>query len=210
MDRTGQYRNIPTGDPHRKLVRTRSKTRRGHTLVEVLIASFLSTTVLIVAMTVWVTGSLNWLHGQAHIDAESSSEVAIGQIEEDLREAMSVSVTENGNQITYQLPLRNTDGSYGVPLVWDGVTRQIGLTGETLMATGTDGTSQTLCRGMSSTDPLAADPTLPYSIFQLGAGTISRSLTITVATTRVGMNNENVLSRSRETIYLRNVPQLAQ
>lgn len=162
--------------------------------------------VILVSMGVFIFGSYSWMMGQAHIDAESSSENAVESIERQMRESILVTVDGDGNGVTFELPATNADGTYAIPLAWDGVTRRIQVTDGNIVMTGTDGTSRTLARGISEGDPLNNNQ--PYQIFTPGPGQIPQSLTIMVATIQPDASNAPVESRSRETVFLRNVPQI--
>jgi hypothetical protein len=120
---------------------------------------------------------------------------------------MGVSVDSNGLGITYYLPQKDGNGNIIVPEVTDGVTRRIELDGTTINMIAS-GNSRSICYNVVLTDPNSPGGTAPYQIFVPGGGTTTRSLTVMVVTQRQGYGAETVTSRNRETMYLRNVPQL--
>lgn len=191
----------------KNMMRNKRRTRRGVSLMEVLLASTLTVTVLAVAIGVFLSGMLSWMRGQGRIDAESGSQRAVRAISQTLREAMVVTVDSDGNGLTYRLPLSDSNGNYNVPMTWDGVTRRIFLSGGKIKVTGT-GPERILCSGVISTDPLTSGGTGAYKVFTSGAGSITRSLNVMVVSQRTTDYNKTATSRSRETIYLRNIPDL--
>lgn len=70
-----------------------------------------------------------------------------------------------------------------------------------------DGTTRTICKNISPTDPNTGGS---YLLFTAGSGSVTRSITILVATTNVGDLNKTYSARYRETIFLRNIPELTQ
>jgi hypothetical protein len=184
----------------------RSK-RRGVTLLETVSAAGLSTLALFGATMLFISGSMSWIRGGGRIDAESTTNRAVREVSRELREAMAVTVDANGQGLTYRLPVKDGNGSYTNPITWDGVTRRIELQGTKLVITG--GVPHTICTGIILTDPQASVST-PYVIFTPGSGSITRFLTVMLASSRNADYNKMTTSRSRETIYLRNIPELVK
>lgn len=192
-------------------MRKRRKTR-GSTLIEIITATSISMLVLLVGCATFVLGMETWFRGQARLDANEASQQAVREISMELREAMSVTVDAGGQGLSFRRPLKDGNGSYVQPITWDGVARRLQLDGSNnLQVTASDGTAaRTLCKNVIFTDPLSAGGTGAYQIFTPGAGAITRSLTVMVVTRRGLYRQETVTSRSRETIFLRNIPQLTQ
>jgi len=170
-------------------------------------ASTLTVMVLGVSLSVFLSGLMGWTRGQGRIDAESGSQRAVREITMALREAMAVSVDADKNGVTYRLPVTDGNGNYTVPMTWDGLTRRVYKSnGQILMLDGDR--TRVLCSGVIDTDPQSAGGTSPYTLFSAGGGTVTRSLTVMVVSRRTTDYNKSATSRSRETIYLRNVPDL--
>jgi Tfp pilus assembly protein PilW len=185
---------------------TRRRGLRGYSLVETLMAVSLTSIVLLTATSVFMYASYRWIQNSVSVKADADSSLAVQMIDRQLRQAMVITVDPNGNGVTYELPMQNPDGSYAVPLLWDGVTRRIALQGTTLVMSGSDGTSETLAFNVYPYDPLAP-PNTAYQIFTAPAVTSFTSLNVMVVT-GLGDNAQNlVTSRSRQTVYLRNIPQ---
>lgn len=187
----------------------RRKRLRGATLVEVTFAAALSTIVLFGAINTFLSGSVAWVRGQGKIDAETGSQRAVRQVSRELREAMSVIVDADGQGLTYRLPTKLGDGSYSMPVTWDGVARRIYLASGSLYVSR-ESVTKRLCNGIITTDPQSSGGSAPYKIFNAGAGTITRSLNVMVVSRQNTDRTSTATSRSRETIYLRNIPQLVK
>ena len=139
--------------------------------------------------------------------AETDSQKAVRIVSQKLREAWGVALDANGLGLTYILPKKDGTGNYITPPTSDGVTRRIELDGTTLNII-TNGVSRPVCTGVILTDPLSTNGTTPYQIFSSPAGAVTRQITIQVVTQRNTFKSAKVTSRTRETIFLRNVPEL--
>jgi len=182
--------------------------RRGVTLIEVLVSSFITILCLSAAVGIFLLGMATWLRGQARIDANGTSEHAVRNMSNELREAMLLTVDGNGQGITYERPAKDASGNYTVPLTWDGVTRRFYLDANGNIQWSVNGINQKLlCTNVTTTDPVTNKP---YVIFTPAAGTLFHSLTIEVANQKSSYEQEQASSRSRETVYLRNVPSLSE
>lgn len=186
----------------------RSK-RSGYSLVETVIASGLSILAFYGATMLFLSGAMSWTRGAGRIDSESTTHRAVREISRELREAMTVSVDANGKGLSYRLPVKDDDGNYTMPVTWDGVSRRIELDGTDLVVIGGDN-SRRICPGVILTDPQSAGGTGHYVPFSPGAGAITRSLTVMLVSQNAADYNHTATSRSRETIYLRNIPQLVK
>jgi hypothetical protein len=186
-------------------MRRRSK-RQAVTMVEVLIAAGLNTVILGAAVLCMLQGSRAWIKGNASANSASSAARAVRIVSDTLREAMLVTVDANGLGLTYRMPAVE-NGAFTVPPVWDGVTRRIFLNGSNLVIQE-GGSSRVICRNVITTDPNTG---ANYRIFTAGVGSVTRSVTVMVATRNTGLHNANVYQkRYRETIFLRNVPELTR
>ncbi len=181
----------------------------GGALIEVLTASFIGTLVLFGAVSVFFMGMRGWLRGQAKINAENQSQNSLRVIAQELREAMAVSVDVDGKGLSYRLPKKDESGNYIVPPLWDQVSRRIELQGEKIVVVQPSKT-RVVAENVILTDPLTSGGTGAYKIFSPGAGTIVRSLTIMVVTKTGEYRKETTTSRARETVFLRNIPDLAR
>lgn len=188
----------------------KKRKQRGHTLVEVLTAASMSVVVLFAVVLSLLTGMQSWARGQGKINAEVSSQATIRMISQELRQAMSVTVESSGNALEYRLPQKDGSGDYVVPATWDGIIRKIryvsdGETGH--IELGPVSNLRTICEDVSLVDPLTSTS---YKLFTAGDGSITRQLTVQIVAKTLGSGNKKVTSRTRETIYLRNIPSLTQ
>lgn len=185
------------------------RVRRGATTLEVLTAASISTIVLFASILAFLSGMGSWAKGSARIAAESRSQQAIRAISQQLREAMSVTVDEDGRGLSYRFPRTDSSGNYIVPAEWDGVERRIEYqSGAISIVVG--GTRHTVCRGVILEDPLRGPGDKAYKIFTKGPGTITRQVTVQIVAQHSGKNNGYERSRIRETIYLRNIPAITR
>lgn len=181
---------------------------RGASLVEVTTASALGVVTIMTAVGLLIMGMASWVRGESRILAESQSQRAVRIIAQELREAMMVAVDSDGAGLTYRLPSRDSSGTFTVPTTWDGITRRIELRGENLVVTGPQG-DRVIARNVSRTD-FSRSPAVTYQIFTPGAGAVTRQLVVTVVCQTNSYRTENSVSRTRETIFLRNIPELSR
>ena len=184
-------------------------TRRGTTLVETVVAAGLSVIVFLGATLLFLSGAMSWARGSGKIDAEATTHRAVREISRELREAMAVSVDADGLGLSYELPVKDASGSFTTPISWDGITRRIELQGADLVMTGGHA-PRTILKGVILSDPQSPDGQGSYRIFTAGSGAITRSLTVMLVSSRSADYNRMATSRSRETIYLRNIPQMVK
>lgn len=183
------------------------RLHRGATLIETLTASFISVLVLTGTVMTLFAGSSSWIRGETKIQAESEAQIGVRIASQQLREALSISVDSNGLGVSFSTPLKDGNGNYVVPAQPDGVVRRIALNGTNLVLS--DGvTNHTIAHGVILTDPLSPGGSGTYKIFTPGSGTIVRQVTVEIVTQRLGLGNKAIKSRNRETIFIRNVPQL--
>jgi hypothetical protein len=178
-----------------------------------VIAAGLSALVFAGIGVLLVGGMSTWIMGEAKVDAESTAELGIRTVTNELRSAMLVTVDSNGLGLTYELPAKDSSGNYVSPLVWDGVSRRFALANSTLYKSY-GGSSFGVVTGVTLTDPLSPSGTGTYQIFTPNAGAITRQITVELVTVRDGVTstayNAKTNARNRETIYLRNVPQISR
>lgn len=185
------------------------RSKRGFTLIETLTAATLTVMALFTSIMVMVSGMNSWAQGQGRINAELQSQRAVRAISSQLRQAMSVVVDADGKGLTYRLPQKDGNGNFIVPAIWDGVTRRVEFSSNKVnLIEG--GATTVLCNNVILTDPKSSGGTAPYTPFTAGAGSIVRQITVMVATKWNGKRDQLVSSRVRETIYLRNIPQLSK
>lgn len=151
----------------------------------------------------------SWYRGEGQIRAETQSQRAVRLITAELREAMSVSVDANGQGVNYRLPAVDANGNYVVPATWDNVNRRIALEGNVIRLY-TGGSERIIARNVITTDPRSVGGIGTYQVFTRGAGTIVRQLNVMVVTRTNEFRTQNATSRSRETIFLRNIPELSR
>lgn len=183
-----------------------SRRQRGATLTEVALAAGISTTVLIAGVSVFLVGMRSWIKGEANMDVSSNSQKALRAVSNELREAMSVTVNTDGLGVTYVRPKRESDGSFTNPMVSDGVNRAIELSGTDLLIKGS-GSPRKIARNVLKREPGQSSD---YRIFTAPVGAVSRSLTIKLVAGKTGVSGDSIVERSRETVFLRNVPQLSR
>jgi hypothetical protein len=185
------------------------KNRRikGITLVETVVAAGMSTIVLFASLACFLQGAGSWAKGQSNMTVQDQSRRTVRLISDELRESMSVFVDADGMGVSYRKPQLDGEGNYITPVIWDGVTRRIYYSNGKIYM-GPSGQERIICKDVIATDPaLGGNPA--YRTFIPAAGTITRAIDVKVITsTNSGINNTNVISRKRETVYLRNVPEL--
>lgn len=187
-----------------RLFRRAASKRWGATLVEMMTAAVFTVLVLAGAFAALLSGSSAWIRGGGSMNAEATAQRAVRKVAHELRQAMVVTVDADGRGLTYRMPTIDGSGNYTVPPVWDGVTRRIELSGVNLDIVE-NGNRRRLASGVILTDPLGNQT---YRIFTAGAGAVTRQITIQVAVRKNTVKNYQVSSRSRETIFLRNIPEL--
>lgn len=185
-------------------MKRRSKNQ-GLTTVELLMASTISAGVLFTAVMLFLFGMAQWSRGEAHIAANNGSQIAVRLIAAELREAMSVTVDSDGLGLSYRLPKKDENGDWVSPVEWDGIARRMDYENGEIWVTGV--ANRLICRHVVLNDP-QWDGNHAYKVFSAGSGSITRQLTIMVVTKTNDYKQEWSTSRSRETIYLRNVPEL--
>lgn len=185
----------------------RIRKTRGVTLVETMTVTLMSTIVIFASLACFLQGASSWAKGQSHMTVEDQSRRSVRIISDELREAMSVFVDADGMGLTYRKPKLDAEGNFVTPVIWDGVTRRIYCSSGKIYL-GPSGQERIVCRDVITTDPkLVGNP--PYKTFVPAAGSITRAVDVKVVTsTNSGVDATKTISRKRETIFLRNVPEL--
>ena len=178
----------------------------GMTLPEVVIGASISSIVLFVGVSCFLTCMTSWIRGQAYINSETNANEALRRITSELKEAMNVAVSESGGRVDYQKPLTDGNGNYLMPIQPDGVTRTIRLNSGTLQLTR-GGTTWDLCTNVLSTDP---NLNATYKIFKANTGFVTRQIVVTLVTRSYGYKNEQISGRVREMVFLRNIPEVTK
>ncbi len=185
-------------------------TKNGFTIIETLVSTTVSFLALTGAVSLLVAGTSTWYKGEGKMLAETQSQRSVRMISGELREAMSVTVDGNGLGVSYRLPVINgSTGNYTTPAIWDNVVRRIEYVSGTIRVV-TDGESRILSRNVILTDPQSSGGAAAYVIFAPGSGFIIRKLSVMVATQTATTKGSYTKSRSRETVYLRNIPELSR
>lgn len=184
----------------------RATRKRGATLTEVVLGAGISSAVLIAGVGTFLMGMRSWVKGEANMEASSSSQKALRTVSNELREAMSITINSSGTRVDYVRPKREADGTFTNPMVGDGISRSVERVGTTLVIR-TGSTTRTLAKDILARKPGDASD---YRLFTAPAAAVSRSLTMEIVAGKPGFRAETIIERSRETLYLRNVPQLSR
>jgi type II secretory pathway pseudopilin PulG len=180
--------------------------RRGFTLVESLTAAGITAITLVGGVSVYVSGMMSWAKGEGAIDSLNNAQNPIRLIAIELREATRVQVNTAGTELTYELPKKDPNGDYSMPLQSDGVPRYFRLVNDKLyQVVNTNG--RVIANNVLTTDP---ETNQAYKIFTTGGATIARQVIVQIAASKEGYQDQWEPTRARETICLRNIPQLTR
>lgn len=184
--------------------------RRGFTLVEVMasLSLILLTVSGVVALT--IGGLRSFQRTSGGVDMSESNARAMRRVAQNLRQAVSVTVSTDGTLIQFQMPRYSatadtTTGERELldPLESDGVQREYRVTGGQLI----DGlTGKTLVRNVTLVDP---DPNSSlanqvYKPFQIGTVANTRAVTMTLMTKTTLSSGSPLYWRLKSTVLLRN------
>jgi hypothetical protein len=201
----GRNRSYSVGSLVAPMKRT-NRRRRGATMIEVVVGAGVSVVTLIGGVGCFMAGMMSWMKGVGAMDSISKSQESVKMVSQQLREAMSVKITDSGNVVTYSLPAKNGSGEYALPLISDGIIRKFVLSNGSLThQVGPN--SRVIADHVLDNDPNTGSP---YTVFEANNGTVTRQVIITLVTTRQGYRDNWTPSRARESVYLRNVPQLSR
>ncbi len=184
-------------------------TRRGMALIELVVG--------MVALAALVLGSMGmfvWslrMFSQTDTDIELSQEgaLAMRRISEKMRGAMSMTLSEGGDKVTYVLPKREStadpdtgEAEYLYPLVSDGVTRSFTVGNGKLVD---DATGAVLVDNVVLTDPdpKSSQYNKTYAPFQLTTIGSRRALTLNLIARKTTPSGARYV-RYKTTTILRN------
>lgn len=199
----------------------RNMKKRGFTLMEVIVSSVMSTVVLfgVVSLLLMVMGS--WARGEGRMDGENDARQAMRTMSDELREAMLVVIDADGMGLTYRKPAKNVSGDFVLPVAWDGVIRRLFYENGSLWIS--DGVvKRKIAKNVLTVDPFAsashrlneerkvgAVTGTAYKIFTPNPGVVISEVTMMVViSNKGGQSEETVRARKRETVVLRNVPEI--
>lgn len=191
-------------------MKRRLRTRRGFTLVEGLVAAGISALVMLGAVVLLLTAGAAWGRGQSKIDATGGAQASMRIIDAELREATKVTVDSDGKGLTYQLPVKDGQGNYVVPVASDGVDRRIEFAtvdGSLVVRLGPTASKRVIMRGALTTDP---DSNVSFKPFTPGPGSTVRSVKVRLMTSFYGSHSERMVGSAEETVNVRNAPVLIQ
>lgn len=218
------------GNPHREYVMKRKPLTRGSTLLETIVTTIISVMVLGASLSMYVMGAANWARGENAIDVESNSRQGVRRVVNELRQAYYVSIDANGMGLTYRRPSLDNQGNFALPLTWDGLDRRIYYSNGSLLLNDGVNAPYVIARNIVTKDPFLSsggqnnriwnlesaknddnnNSSNSYAIFTPGQGSVTRSVVVKLVTRNPGGLRAVVFGRNRETIYLRNVPQVAK
>jgi Tfp pilus assembly protein PilW len=189
----------------RKTVRGRNH-KRGMTLFEVLAATTISSMTLIGGVAVYISGMMSWTKGEGAIDSLNNAQNPIRLVSMELREATKVQVNSAGTYLSYELPLKDSSGDYVLPLQSDSTVRYFQLLNDDLIQV-VGSRSRVIAKHVLPQDPQTGQS---YKIFQTNGAAIARQVIVQIAASRQGYQENWEPTRARESICLRNVPQLTR
>lgn len=195
------------------------------TLVEVVVAAGISTMVIGTGLSIFLATTGAWVKGESQMSQENETRNVVRLVADELREAMWVSIDSDGMGITYRKPVKTGTGEFQVPATWDGLDRRIYLSAGKLLIEPQTGQARVVCRNVLDKDPFAlvtsglsaqtahgsvtGTGAPAYKVFVSNSGTLTTEVTVQIVTGKgTGRNDEVVRSRKRETVVLRNVPEL--
>jgi hypothetical protein len=184
----------------------KNRRRRGMSMVESLTAVGITSVTLIGGVSVYVSGMMSWVKGEGAIDAINNAQNPVRLIGIELREATKVQVNAAGTELSYELPLKDANGDYVMPLQSDGTVRYFRLDGST-MSHIIGANSRVIATNVLPTDPETGQN---YKIFKTNGATIVRQVIVHIAASKQGYQDNWEPMRARETINLRNIPQLSR
>lgn len=181
----------------------RRRKQRGMGVIEAMIGLSIMSMVIFGSILALLGTMQAWTKGQAKLASEVKSNQAMRIVVGLLRESMTVTVDADGRGLTYQLPARSGNGTYTVPVQWDGVTRRIFVNGSNNLVVSDDTGTRVLLRNIVFQDPSRGTGT--YNPFTAGAGSLVRQITVMLVTRKPIRNNQYAYGRVRETVALRNL-----
>lgn len=185
---------------------------RGVTLIELLAAMSMLLLTLSGTVALVIGGLKSFQRTSSDVDQSETNARTMRRVTETLRQAVVVTVSQDGTLVQYQLPVRSQtpDAVTGErelldPIQADGVQRSFAVVGSELI----DGVSgRALIRDIVATDP---DPHSSgygqvYRPFELGTVGSTRAITITTMTRKSLSGGNPIFWRLKNTVMLRNTP----
>ena len=174
-----------------------------------MIASSVSILVIGSTIAMLLSGGRTWAQGESYIQAELDGQQAMRLVSSELREAMRLTVANDGRSVTYQLPRRGNDGNFITPPEADNVNRTVYVVansnGRFDLFLGPVGGARRISSNVILIDPEGVnDPA--YRPFLAGEGTVTREVTVLLVTQTASLGSRRITHRLRETIFLRNIP----
>jgi prepilin-type N-terminal cleavage/methylation domain-containing protein len=188
------------------------RRRRGFTLVELLTGMGVMALLVLGSMTLFASSLRSLQRTSNDVTMTDQNSRALRKVSETIRQAMSVTVTNSGKTISFNLPAMTAgvDTVTGekeciVPVVSDGVNRGYNIDFGAGVLRDTV-TGKVLVRNLYSKDPDAASSLynqsyLPFDIVMIGT---HRALTINLIT-RDATSGQARTTRMKTTIILRNM-----
>jgi len=176
-----------------------------------MIASSILTIILVAGVAVMASTLQSWVKNTRKVDAENSGSYAVRYIASRLQEAYSASVSSDGKTLTYYLPIKDGNGRYVTPIVAENTARQFYVSDGNLYDSQ-DGETRLLVPHISLVDPLIAGSDKSYKPFLAGTGQVVHTITVHLVTLQQTSDSDTnkVRSRHRQTILLRNTPEITQ
>lgn len=182
--------------------------RKGFTLVELLVGFALVGLITSAMLSLMAFNGKSMTRSGLDADLAQQNAQALRRVADTLRSAAVVSISNDANTVTYQLPrLAGTvdpvtgEREYIVPIVGDGVTRTFVVTGGRLV----DGNGRVLVRNVAATDPERGSSQFGqrYQPFQLSTIESRRAVTVTLITQSHVMGEARYV-RLKTTAFVRN------
>jgi hypothetical protein len=183
--------------------------KKGLTLVELMVMMTLMAMVSLGASALFLSGLRSFDRTTVDIDISQKNAQGIRRVVETVREAVTVSISNNGQTLTYTLPARTAavdpvtgEREYVDPPVSDGVTRSFVIAnGELRSNPG----NRLLVRNILTADPEPGSSQFeqPYSPFQLTTIGSRRAITVNIITGTSGGGTQRY-ARMKTTVLVRN------
>lgn len=171
------------------------------TLFEVLIGASVTAMTLIAGVGLFMGSMMNWAKGSGSIDSINTAQNAVRFAASELREATSATVSADGSAITYNVPQRQPDGSYAMPMTNNPTPRTLRvLNGRLQLVVGTS--IRTLATDIQTVDPTNNST---YRVFTADSATLSREIDVQIVISKLGVRNMREVIRARDSFMLKNV-----
>jgi len=184
--------------------------QRGFTLTETVVGLSLFLVVLMASLAMIVSGLKSFQKNMVDITNQTPEQQAIRRMQENLRQAMSVTITNNGSTVSYTLPKLNAtadavtgEKEYTVPMVSDGVNYSYTVANGNL--TQQPG-GRVLLKNITTTDPDPSSITYnqTYQPFVLATMSTRKGVTINLITQQL-TRPKTRYSRMKTTVALQNI-----